>query len=337
MIAWSKAARTRRIEKRAYRWLMEMLDDPTRHAAALERWLSKDPEHRAVYRRVSGEVGRASDAAVEMPTLRASYPARPRKRVWNRPAILLASAGLATACFALIVVATSLFGKDRSVLATAERVPSQSIVSGATGKSVRLSDGSNVAMFGSGRLTVEFTQNERSVRLLGGSARFSVAHDQARPFVVYAGGGSVTAVGTIFEVSLNRQVEVRLISGVVNVAFPRRATAENRPVTIRAGQHVTYQQEPLSFTQAEPSPTSQNSSIRRVESFDDVPVSTIVARVNSGPGAKIVLLDGSIGQEKIFADIDVGDPAAVARKLATILRLSIDSSLPNEIRLSRIN
>src|SRR3546814_15175781 len=53
-------------------------------------------------------------------------------------------------------------------------------------------------------------------------ARFDVAHE-TRPFVVLAGGGSVTARGTIFDVSLDRyeRVTVRLLSGAVDVERPR--------------------------------------------------------------------------------------------------------------------
>jgi len=45
-----------------------------------------------------------------------------------------------------------------------------------------------------------FTRSRRSVILGRGEALFEVAHDSARPFVVIAGNGSITAVGTTFDV-----------------------------------------------------------------------------------------------------------------------------------------
>jgi len=63
--------RSSRIERQAYKWVMKMFDDPGHHAPALARWLDKDPEHRVVYKRVAIEVGYASDAAAQLPSLRA--------------------------------------------------------------------------------------------------------------------------------------------------------------------------------------------------------------------------------------------------------------------------
>src|SRR3546814_13527374 len=70
-------------------------------------------------------------------------------------------------------------------------------------ESVQLPDGSSVrldletaidARFGIGRRDIEFRQ---------GRAMFDVAQDASRPFVVDAGAGTVTALGTRFQVQRN--------------------------------------------------------------------------------------------------------------------------------------
>jgi ferric-dicitrate binding protein FerR (iron transport regulator) len=66
---------------------------------------------------------------------------------------------------------------------------------------VDLADGSSVTLGPESRLTVARENFVRSRTLhLTGMAHFTVAHDRAHPFVVYAGGAAVQAVGTAFTV-----------------------------------------------------------------------------------------------------------------------------------------
>ena len=66
---------------------------------------------------------------------------------------------------------------------------------------VDLADGSSVTLGPDSRLTVarENFVRSRTVHLTG-MAHFTVAHDREHPFVVYAGGAAVQAVGTAFTV-----------------------------------------------------------------------------------------------------------------------------------------
>src|SRR5690606_27572020 len=68
------------------------------------------------------------------------------------------------------------------------------------------------------RIVVDFSSATRSVFIDSGEAYFEVAHDAARPFVVHAGGGTITAVGTAFNVhSVLGRVSVAVVEGAVNV------------------------------------------------------------------------------------------------------------------------
>ncbi|MHB8817170.1 MAG: FecR family protein [Steroidobacteraceae bacterium] len=85
-------------------------------------------------------------------------------------------------------------------------------------KHIALPDGSTVTMNGSSRLEAEFLVNERRIRLVAGQALFRVSKNPARPFVVAAGRGTVTALGTTFEVSLKPDdLRVTLVEGRVAV------------------------------------------------------------------------------------------------------------------------
>src|SRR5947209_3857903 len=82
-----------------------------------------------------------------------------------------------------------------------------------------LKDGSVVTLGAASSLTVTFTQARRVAVLDRGEARFRVQHDPWRPFTVFAGLGSVTAVGTVFDVRrYSSRVFVTVSEGVVEVA-----------------------------------------------------------------------------------------------------------------------
>lgn len=85
-------------------------------------------------------------------------------------------------------------------------------------KHIALPDGSTITMSASSRLEAKFLVNERRIRLLAGHALFRVSKNPARPFIVTAGQGTVTALGTTFDVRLSPDdLRVTLVEGRVAV------------------------------------------------------------------------------------------------------------------------
>ena len=109
-----------------------------------------------------------------------------------------------------------------------------------------LPDGSTVDLKDGAQVEIDFRPEVRAVTLRRGMARFQVAKNPQRPFVVTAGDVSVRAVGTAFCVGMeSRSVEVIVTEGRVSVASaPRDASAS--PVSkaapnsalVGAGEHV---------------------------------------------------------------------------------------------------
>ena len=129
------------------------------------------------------------------------------------------------------------------------------VVSTAAGelKQLTLPDGSRVTLGAKTEIAVEYGQCKRTILLNSGEALFDVAHDPKCPFIVIAGDGAITAVGTEFSVrrTLDR-VTVQVAEGAVNVQ-PRDALAsvswpKDSDVTniswpdakLAQGQEVTY-------------------------------------------------------------------------------------------------
>jgi len=329
--------RLTRIERQAYKWVLKMLDDPGRHAAALERWLSKNDEHRAVYKRVAIEVGRASEFAAQAPVLRAiSRPAQESVGWWTKGR-MIAVGGMVAAG----ITAAGVFGVLHTPFGTGDvgafdEAPILAYAAGETDRTLTLSDASVVTLFAHSRIEADFSQSERAVHLMSGRARFEVAHNAARPFVVYAAGGRVKATGTLFEVAIDREVKVRLIIGTIEVTLPAPAPATPaKVVRLKAGEQLSYP--PSAAAPAAPAPTMPRSSTaasaQALESFDDVPAAEIVAKVNQTSSTKIVIADPALGGRRIVADFNTSDAQAVAQKLATLLGLIVDHTQSGQLIL----
>lgn len=106
-------------------------------------------------------------------------------------------------------------------------------------RTVRMADGSTVVLASGSALNVRFSAARRDLELVAGEAWFLVQPDAARPFVVRAGTGTATALGTEFDVrKLGDRVEVAVMESrvVVDNEFgPRRS-----PVLVVAGQRTAY-------------------------------------------------------------------------------------------------
>lgn len=150
--------------------------------AQLEHWLGLDPRHHGAYVRL-----RAVSARLDL--LR-GQPVRsmPAWRRWGPVAaaiILLLSAGLAWR------------GQPPST-------PQVAAITYETAKGemrrLTLDDGSVVEINTASHLRVAFSDGARQLWLDRGEANFQVARDPQRPFTVHTVGGSVTAVGTAFQI-----------------------------------------------------------------------------------------------------------------------------------------
>jgi transmembrane sensor len=83
---------------------------------------------------------------------------------------------------------------------------------------IRLADGSRVQLNTDSEIDVSLQKERRQIRFVKGEARFDVAHDPSRPFLVTARDGSLQAMGTVFNLRQRKDfTELTVIEGKVAV------------------------------------------------------------------------------------------------------------------------
>lgn len=210
------------IEKEAGDWLARRDRGlSAAEAAAFAAWKSADPRHAAEMARLDSTWS-ALDTADEVPEIMAISrevdEGLERRDQKGRRSWWPAGALAAAAAVALLVT-----GTDRLPAPAANSTqvhaptPTYRIVPGQA-QQITLADGTIVALNADSAVEPAFTRYERRVWLVRGEAHFAVVQDPARPFVVQAGDIALSAVGTAFDVRIDRAgVQLLVTEGKVRV------------------------------------------------------------------------------------------------------------------------
>jgi transmembrane sensor len=107
-------------------------------------------------------------------------------------------------------------------------------------RSIQLPDGTTITLDTQSSLAVRYDKHERRVDLLRGRAQFAVRANPHRPFVVHVQNGTVTDIGTVFQVRAGDDcTSVTLIEGQLDIAAtaPDHAT---RHVSLDSGRQLWF-------------------------------------------------------------------------------------------------
>lgn len=309
----------------AEEWAVRMLDDPGRHQHDFGEWIAAKPGRGTLYDRLMRDLDDAT-AAVRVARVQSQRPVSMRARK-----TLLAVAFL---CACLAIGFSLRFTALQSAKPLARPTLHLATKVGEL-RRVTLADGSSVILDTDTLLTTDFSGQRRLLNLRHGRARFSVAHDKARPFVVHAGGGEIVATGTVFDVACREALSIDLLQGRVVVRPPSTSLGprSSPPIALNSGQHIAFDRghrRPPSVTATS---VSETQWVQGTKSLNDVPINAIIAEANRYAIAHIELADPSLGTREIFGDIDIRDSDAVAEGVAAYLDLRIDRSQRGKIVL----
>ncbi len=107
--------------------------------------------------------------------------------------------------------------------------------------SYTLEDGTRITLNTNSEVKIDYTDARRAITLVRGEANFDVAKNPERPFVVYAGGGIVWAVGTAFNVRyLGDTVDVIVTEGRVKVFSDTQSDEKSQQLAVElTAKHST--------------------------------------------------------------------------------------------------
>lgn len=274
------------------------LQGPERDAAAeqaFRRWIEADPTHVAAFDRATqvweGIGGAAAGMSVG-PGARARQAGRMRVAASVAAALVVAGAGGWLAM----------------------RPPTYETQVGEQ-RSVRLEDGSLLALNTGTKVVVRYSKGRRDLELVRGEAQFDVARNPDRPFIVTAEGQQVRALGTSFVVrDEGATVSVTLLEGKVTVAPAARAAAPARTVALSPGQRLTIG----SATPAKVDrPALQAVTAWRSGEIllDDTPLAAAIAEMNRYSD-KPLEIEGDAADLRVTGIFRSGESQAFARTLA---------------------
>ena len=188
----------RTLNETALDWVVRTGSDAFDDWPAFHAWLEADPRHAAAYHAMAMDI---EEMAATVPPAQVAPIVMQRRRwpVW--------AGGAIAASLALFVGYESIETRAH---------PYAVETAAGTMRTVRLADGSSIAMGGATRLMLD-RDDPRVATLERGEAMFVVRHNDSDPFEVSVGGARLVDVGTAFDVKRARgETRVAVSEGAVD-------------------------------------------------------------------------------------------------------------------------
>lgn len=206
-----------RAEDEALRWLIDFDDLSGAGRARFYAWLREQPENRQAFERAEQDWRRLDilrELASNVSPGKANRTPDPKiVNTWLRRRRIKRHYLPLAAVASVVALALVLF------LPAAPELEASYRTAIGEHRKILLPDDSVITLNTNSEASVVYTADGRDVQLHRGEAHFAIAPSSERPFSVAAGSGTVTAVGTAFNVYVRDDlVEVTVTEGVVEVS-----------------------------------------------------------------------------------------------------------------------
>jgi transmembrane sensor len=306
-----------RIKSEASEWIARIERDEltTAERSELNTWLAISPTHEKQLKRLAQLWDKMSEVGK-----RSSIQEESIKKLKKRDflGLQLAQITYKTAALATLVLAIPLLFYLQGMLENTKK-NGQYFTKIGEQKNIILTDGSEVLLNTNSIIEVTYSRDKRNITLFQGEANFGVAPDKSRPFTVKAGTGDIRALGTNFSVRLDGNLVNVLIShGTVRVRA--KENIDEAPHTYQTGHRsrnevIVGAGNSVVFDDVEVESVEQKSDeiltkklywIKGYLSFDDEPLSEVIAELSRYTSLNIVIADESIRSIKVggFYPID---------------------------------
>jgi transmembrane sensor len=304
-----------RLEDEAAAWAARIDAAPASSHPDLDQWLCAHPAHRGALLRAQATLVMLGGDVPAVPGTEKIEPPR-FARKWRVPA--LAAGGAVAASLAAAALLLPVGERIRTDLGEV--------------RSVALHDGSSLAVDARTTLRANIGIASRDVTLEDGKALFRVRHDPAIPFRVRVGDVTITDIGTVFQVSADRD------AGIVDVLVSQGAIEVRRGATttrLAAGQRARFATDANAAAAPAAIEPVDAAAIERALGWTDgrleldgETLGEAVAELNRHNRLQITLVGPRLAGEKLYGSFRMDDPAGFARTAA----LGIGASAQIEAR-----
>ncbi|WP_336968212.1 FecR family protein [Sphingobium aromaticiconvertens] len=301
------------IREEAAAWLARLRDSSdTQDYEAFADWYSADIRHADLYDEVLASWDETASAGLT-PAGEANSQAKSAQPTKNGGRLMLAAAACIVIALALVCLhALSAAGNPKRADELASGIGEI--------RTLSLPDGSKVTLDAGSVVIVDYGDQQRHLLLQRGRARFDVAHDAVRPFIVSAGNGDVIAHGTIFDVDLQGQrMTVSLLRGSVEV---KRHFGTRQGQFLMPGESAFVED----GAPSEPEPISAGARDwpTGVLSFSNAELGDVARLANRHAAAGIIIVSPDAAQLKFTGTMVADDTAGLAKLLAATFGLSLN-------------
>ncbi len=210
---------------------------------------------------------------------------------------------------------------------------------------VALADGSVITLNADSEVVTKLTSEIRSVMMIHGEAYFEVAKDRDRPFVVKVGSGTVTAVGTAFNIYhrnnetrvtvLEGEVEVERLAPSIEVQSANSPPSEPVPVRVAELQTVAFDAPDLEPVTLEPAATAAEISWRSGWLvFDAATLAEVVEGIDPYVSARIVIEGDRIAGLTGGGVVRIEDAESILKTIEVIWPIRVTRESPDLIVLT---
>lgn len=294
---------------------------------ALDTWLAEDCRRLGAYGKVRATAVHTERARALAPNFDpVKFQTRAARPAVSRRGLLMAGGGAIAASVAGVAVLGLNRGQSYNTRLGEVRV-------------TPLADGSVMTLNTASRVVVNFSDTQRTIRLLEGEALFDVARDVDRPFLVDAGEARVRAVGTSFTVRRlgDAPVEVLVREGIVEVSR-HAGSAMPRPVRVAANTRAVASSssgKSVAAMSVGPAVVRRELAWREGRiAFQGETLGQAAAQFSRYSETRIAIDDPAIAAEQVTGLYQANDPVGFAQAVASSFGLHAHVSA-GEVRLSR--
>lgn len=217
--------------------------------------------------------------------------------------------------------------------------------------SIDLADGSHIKLNTNSKVRVDYNDKFRDIFLERGEVHFEVKKDALRPFVVHVDYGSVTAVGTAFniryrgeligvtvtdgEVEVNTASAEKLPDRIGDTAGEEELTAPTK-ASVKAGQKVEFDRVIRFVENVEPEEMDRGLAWQRgMLIFNGDSLEDAVTEITRYTNTKIIINDEAIRQVQIGGYFRTGEVESMLRAFETSFGIAVERVNENLVYLSQ--